>query len=122
MSQSRQGVPPRPTREELNRRSEQAEGPGLAEPFKGITTKGQIEAGLFAVRSTGVSTEPVREAVDAFLASLTPAQRAKTTFAVDDAEWRKWMNQDFYVRQGVSFLEMTDGAARGRVRRAARRR
>jgi Protein of unknown function (DUF3500) len=22
-------------------------------------------------------------------------------------EWRKWMNQSFYVRQGVSFLEMT---------------
>ena len=29
-------------------------------------------------------------------------------FAVDDPEWRKWMNQDFYVRQGVSFLEMTE--------------
>ena len=28
-------------------------------------------------------------------------------FAVDDPEWRKWMNQHFYVRQGVSFLEMT---------------
>jgi hypothetical protein len=27
---------------------------------------------------------------------------------VDDSEWRKWMNQDFYVRQGVSFLEMTN--------------
>ena len=26
---------------------------------------------------------------------------------VDDPEWRKWMNQSFYVRQGVSFLEMT---------------
>src|SRR6185503_6540910 len=25
----------------------------------------------------------------------------------DDPEWRKWMNQDFYVRQGVSFLEMS---------------
>jgi hypothetical protein len=29
-------------------------------------------------------------------------------FAVDDPEWRKWMNQHFYVRQGVSFHEMTD--------------
>ena len=29
-------------------------------------------------------------------------------FAVDDPEWRKWMNQHFYVRQGVSFKEMTD--------------
>jgi hypothetical protein len=29
-------------------------------------------------------------------------------FAVDDPEWRKWMNQHFYVRQGVSFKEMNE--------------
>ena len=29
-------------------------------------------------------------------------------FAVDDSEWRKWMNQHFYTRQGVSFKEMSD--------------
>jgi uncharacterized protein DUF3500 len=93
--------------EEFRQRSLTVEARGLAEPFKGITTNGQIEKDLFAVRSTGVSTEPVRKAADAFLAALTPAQRGKTLFAVDDPEWRKWMNQDFYVRQGVSFLEMT---------------
>jgi Protein of unknown function (DUF3500) len=93
--------------EEFRQRSLTSETRGLAEPFKGITTNGQIEKDLFAVRSTGVSTEPVRKAADAFLAALTPAQRGKTLFAVDDPEWRKWMNQDFYVRQGVSFLDMT---------------
>ena len=93
--------------EELLRLSIEAETPGLAEPFKGITTNGQIETGLFSIRSTGVSTEPVRRAAETFLAGLTKAQRGKTMFAVDDAEWRKWMNQSFYVRQGVSFLEMT---------------
>ena len=77
-----------------------------------------IEPGLFPIRSTGVSTEPVSTAAaDAFLAALTTPQRDKTMFAVDDVEWRKWMNQHFYVRQGVSFHEMTDGAARGGVRR-----
>ncbi len=94
--------------EELQRLSIQAEVPGLAEPFKGITTNGQIEPGLFSIRSTGVSTAPVRKAADVFFASLTKAQRDKTTYAVDDVEWRKWMNQSFYVRQGVSFLEMTE--------------
>jgi Protein of unknown function (DUF3500) len=93
--------------EEFRQRSLTFETRGLAEPFKGITTNGQIEKDLFAIRSTGVSTEPVRKAADAFLAALTPAQRGKTLFAVDDPEWRKWMNQDFYVRQGVSFLDMT---------------
>src|SRR5262245_704257 len=89
--------------------SRDAEAKGLAEPFKGVTRDGTVEPGLFAIRSTGVSTEPVRKAADAFLAALSAEQRAKTKFAVDDPEWRKWMNQHFYVRQGVSFKEMSDG-------------
>jgi hypothetical protein len=58
---------------------------------------------------TGVSTEPVRDAAADFLASLNPEQRERTTYPVDDDEWRKWMNQHFYVRQGVSFEEMNTG-------------
>jgi hypothetical protein len=81
---------------------------GLAEPFKGITTNGTVETGLFDLHSTGVSTEPVRVAAERFLASLTKAQRDRTMFAIDDPEWRKWMNQHFYVRQGVSLKEMTE--------------
>jgi hypothetical protein len=88
--------------------SQQAEQKGLAEPFKGITTNGSTAPGLFPLRSTGVTTEPVRKAADALLASLTPEQRSRTKFAVDDPEWRKWMNQHFYVRQGIGFKEMTE--------------
>ena len=65
--------------EELRRLSIAAEVPGLAEPFTGITTNGKIETGLFGIRSTGVSTKPVRDAADAFLARLTKAQRDRTT-------------------------------------------
>jgi hypothetical protein len=90
------------------RQSREAEAKGLAEPFRGITATGKVEPGLFPVRSTGVSTGPVREAARAFLAALSPAQRAKTVFPFDDPEWRKWMNQHFYVRQGVSFQEMDE--------------
>jgi hypothetical protein len=96
---------PRPP-ELLQKMSIEAEAAGLAAPFTGIATNGQIERGLFSIRSTGVSTAPVRQAAERFLAGLTPPQRQKTVFPVDDAEWRKWMNQSFYVRQGVSFLEM----------------
>jgi hypothetical protein len=81
---------------------------GLAEPFKGITTDGNVQEGLFELRSTGVSTDPVRKAAIGFLNSLDDSQRKKTQFSVDDIEWRKWMNQDFYVRQGVSFAEMSE--------------
>lgn len=94
--------------ERFRRMSEEAERAGLAEPFKGITARGQVAAGLFPIQSTGVSTEPVRNAAERFLSSLTAEQRARTMFEIDDPEWRKWMNQHFYVRQGVSFKEMTD--------------
>jgi hypothetical protein len=70
-----------------------AEKQGLAEPFKGVTADGKIAADFFAIKPTGVSTEPVKRAADAFLAALTAAQRAETTFPLDDDEWRKWMNQ-----------------------------
>ena len=79
----------------------------LAEPYRGITS-GAPDRDLFPIRATGVSTEPVRLAAQAFLAALTPDQRARTTYPVDDVEWRKWANQDVYIRQGVSFLDMTD--------------
>ena len=100
--------PPAGLSERFRAMSRDAEQRGLAEPFKGVTADGKVVPGLFPVRSTGVSTEPVRKAAEAFLAALTDEQRARTTFPADDPEWRKWMNQHFYVRQGVRFEEMTD--------------
>lgn len=79
----------------------------IEEGFRGVTTDGEVIPGLFAIRSTGVSTQPVREAAEKFLAGLSEAQRKRTRFAADDDEWRKWANQHSYVRQGVSFEEMS---------------
>ncbi len=95
-------------KERFKRMSEDAEKRGLAEAYKGITTDGTVVKGLFPIRSTGVSTGPVRKAADAFLASLSPAQQSKTLFSVDDDEWRKWMNQHFYLRKGTGFNQMTE--------------
>lgn len=95
--------------ERARQMSSQAEKEGLAKPFLGVTRDGSVETGLFAIRSTGVSTEPVRRGAEAFLKALTPEQRGKTVFPLDSDEWRKWMNQSFYIRQGVSFHEMTEG-------------
>lgn len=100
---------PQDRSERFRKMSADAETRGLAEPFKGITTKGEVATGLFAIHSSGVSTQPVQKAADAFLSALTLEQRGKATFSVDDPEWRKWMNQHFYVRQGVSFKDMSDG-------------
>jgi hypothetical protein len=81
---------------------------GLKEPFKGVTTDGKIVEGLFKIKATGVSTEPVRKAAEAFLAALSEEQRKKTLFAEDDSEWRAWDNRHFPVRRGVGFNEMTE--------------
>jgi len=87
-------------------------GPGkpdpASDPFVGVTTDGTVQTGLFEIRSTGVSTAPVMKAAEAFLGSLTPAQRTATTFAVDDIEWRQWNNVHRAQRAGVRFKEMTE--------------
>jgi len=85
--------------------SEAYEEDGLT-PFKGITTDGNVLPGVFAIKPTGVSTEPVRNAAERFIATLTPLQLSRTMYPVDDVEWRKWMNQHFYARQGICFSEM----------------
>ena len=80
----------------------------LAEPFKGVTVDGAVTPGLFRIESTGVSTAPVKDAVEVFLKSLTDSQKAAASFPVDDDEWRKWANVHRYTRQGVAFKDMTD--------------
>jgi len=94
--------------ERFRKMSEDYEKEGLAAPFKGITTSGDVLPGLFEIKPTGISTEPVRNAAEAFINTLTPTQLARTMYPVDDIEWRKWMNQHFYARQGVCFADMTD--------------
>ncbi len=94
--------------ERFRRMSEDYEKEGLAAPFKGITTSGEVMPGVFEIKPTGVSTEPVRNAAAAFVDTLSPVQLARTIYPVDDIEWRKWMNQHFYARQGICFSDMND--------------
>lgn len=80
----------------------------LAKPFRGITTGGEVEPGLFKIESTGVSTKPVVDAANALLKKLSDDQALKTMFPVDDIEWRSWDNRHFYKRRGVGFGEMNE--------------
>jgi hypothetical protein len=111
-----QGPNPDAYRQQQRAVSEKWEKGGLAEPFRGVTTNGSVVPGLFEIRSTGVSTAPVRQAAQAFIASLDAGQRQKTLYPMDHIEWRRWANQHIYLRDGVSFQEMTPrqrDAARG---------
>jgi hypothetical protein len=94
--------------EQFRRISEDYEAKGLAEPFRGITTNGSVLPKLYEIAPTGISTEPVRNAALKFVESLTSVQLTRAMYPVDDIKWRKWMNQHFYDRQGVSFQEMSE--------------
>lgn len=96
-------------KERFQQMSKKAEAAGLAQPFKGISTNGTLQPGLYKIKSSGVSTAPVKKAADEYLAALSAEQRGRTKFPLDDDEWRKWMNQHFYVRQGVSLSELNEG-------------
>jgi hypothetical protein len=77
----------------------------LGEPYRGVTTDGNVLTDLFPIRSSGVSTAPVERAADEFLRGLTKEQQGKT---VDDIAWRMWNNVHRAPRQGVSFGEMNE--------------
>ncbi len=95
--------------EGYRRTSEARERAGLAEPFKGITTDGVIVPDLYSLAPTYKSTDAVRNAAVRYMATLSDQQLVRTMFPVDDPQWRNWMNQGYYVREGVSMREMTSG-------------
>lgn len=81
----------------------------LKEPFKGMTADGAIEPGLFAVRKTGVSTEPLIAAASVFLASLNAEQWAAVRFDVDGEVWRTWSNiHRNLMRHGLCMAELNE--------------
>ena len=92
----------------------------VAEPFKGITADGRVVPGLFPIRSTGVPTQSIKEAAEAFLAVLGSEERAKALFPIDSDAWRRWCNvHPFLMRHGVSLDRMSE-PQRGRALRLLR--
>jgi hypothetical protein len=80
----------------------------LEEPFTGVTTNGHVVSGLYPVQKTGITTEPIRIAAEAFLSALSAGERERVSFPIDDREWRMWINTPQPARQGISFEEMSE--------------
>jgi hypothetical protein len=88
-------------------------GSGTLTDFVGVTTDGTVVDGLYAIKSTGVTTSPVRNAAAAYLAGLSAEQRTVSVFPLPPAsaatdEFRLWSNVDGYTRQGVRLADLTD--------------
>ena len=74
----------------------------IAQDFKGVTTHGTPVPGLYSIAKTGLPTNGITSAVDAFLALLSPDQRDAAMFSVDSGAWRRWSNiHPFLMRHGV---------------------
>lgn len=88
---------PPPLQAVVDERLRRADG-----PFRGVSTDGSPRAGLFPRRSTGIDVRPLADAAQAFLAHLSPAQRARASFPLDAAERRQWINVHMHIlRHGV---------------------
>lgn len=87
-------------------------GPGATEvkyaDFKGVTTDGKVVDDLFSIHSTGVSTDAVVKAAQAFLDGLSAKVRRASVFDVDDDEWLAWSNTDGYAREGARMGDLTE--------------
>ena len=81
----------------------------IAEPFRGLTADGQVVPNLFTLQKTGLSNEAVKQAAEAWLDSIDPAQRDSALFSVDSDAWRRWSNiHVFLMRHGAMMEDMTE--------------
>jgi hypothetical protein len=108
--QPRPGLPPTAARHPFDWPPElehfrQLARDGMAEPFTGLTTDGTVQSGLFPLRATGVSTERLRDAARAFLATLNATQQADACFRLDSQLWRAWSNVHLYIVRHGTCLE-----------------
>jgi hypothetical protein len=80
----------------------------LVEPFTGITAGGAPVRGLFPIAPTGVSTQGIKDAAEAFVASLGIDEKRQAVFPLDDEAWRRWSNiHPHLMRHGVMLDALT---------------
>ena len=81
----------------------------VSEPFKGVTTDGTVIPGLFPLKASGVSTEPIRRSALEFLDGLDPNQRQQVRFDITSDAWRRWWNiHPFLMRHGLLLEDLED--------------
>jgi len=82
-------------------------GEALKEEFRGITPDGVAQPGLFPVRKTGVSLQPIVRAARDFLAMLDAQERRRACFEIESNAWRSWSNvHPFLMRHGIGLHEL----------------
>lgn len=83
-------------------------------PFKGLTTDGDVQPGLFALQPSGAPADSMAAAASALIDMLSPEQRSAACFPVGSSMWQQWQNTEILVEQhGLRLdevlLEVRDG-------------
>jgi hypothetical protein len=82
----------------------------LGEEFRGITAEGIVQPGLFPVRKTGISLDPILRAARDFLTTLDLRQQRQVSFDIQSDAWRSWSNvHPFLMRHGLGLHDLTPG-------------
>ena len=79
----------------------------LTQPLVGISSDGNVRPGLFPLRATGVTTAPILDAAQHFLAALDATQRAKVVLDAEADERRLWFNiHPNFFRHGLMLEDL----------------
>ncbi|KAL1301436.1 hypothetical protein AAFC00_005689 [Neodothiora populina] len=80
----------------------------LTEPFKGVTSDGTVQDGLFEIQDEGVDVGSIVEAANAVIAQLDDSQRSSFQYHIDSPEWRTWSNPEFLLsNKGLHLDELS---------------
>ncbi|KAH1793618.1 hypothetical protein KXX35_003037 [Aspergillus fumigatus] len=80
----------------------------LQEPFKGVTTDGNVRPGLFTLQDAGVPIDKIVAATQSLLSILDDKQRQSLSYHIDSPEWRTWSNPEFLLsHKGLRLDEVT---------------
>lgn len=79
------------------------------QPFKGLTSDGEVESGLFKIADEGFEVQAAVAAARLLLDRLTDREREQVTYPIDGPEWRDWYNPEFLLNHhGLRLDEASD--------------
>ncbi|KAF4332797.1 hypothetical protein FBEOM_13395 [Fusarium beomiforme] len=85
------------------------------EPFKGVTSDGVVQQGLFDLEDNQVPVADISAAAGQVLDALDETQKQKTLYHLDDPQWRTWSNPEFLLSDKGLRLDEIDAELREKV-------
>ncbi|KAF2759578.1 hypothetical protein EJ05DRAFT_462975 [Pseudovirgaria hyperparasitica] len=81
------------------------------EPYKGITSDGQVVPDLYSIADENVPIEAIVAATNSLLSKLTPDEKARLSYPINAREWRAWSNPEMLLRPfGLRMEELSEPA------------